>query len=279
MKLLRALSAAMGLSMFSIAAASAGDSWTHDGADDRIGRIYYYERSNRDGTVDERVTVFRRSTAELEVYKENGLCVSAALVTARLDLGTLSATQITGGRLLPDAQHAEFAFLEATPANDQLSMLVQLPNVEIRNTAPIKHPHWQLYDFDLATLTVAAPHIDNRQGGFDFGMALLWADPSAADPLTWMGDVEANFIGAEQHLARNTERYRLSGTAFSASDGVDSEGTLWLDAAEGFVVDAEFPVPNHPGYSDFRLRLLKISDGGLQEWNDLLTAHFGDCGD
>ena len=34
--------------------------WTYNESDDEIGRIYYYERTNTDGSMDERVTVFRR---------------------------------------------------------------------------------------------------------------------------------------------------------------------------------------------------------------------------
>ena len=77
--------------------AQADSPWTYHESDDEIGRIYYYERSNIDGSMDERVTVFRRDADQIEVYKENGLCRRAALVTAQLDLETLSAPVITGG--------------------------------------------------------------------------------------------------------------------------------------------------------------------------------------
>ena len=76
--------------------------WTYHEGDDEIGRIYYYERTNIDGSMDERVTVFRRDASNIEVYKENGLCQRAALVTAQLDLETLSAPVITGGALQPE---------------------------------------------------------------------------------------------------------------------------------------------------------------------------------
>ncbi|MDH4005749.1 MAG: hypothetical protein OEV32_12995, partial [Gammaproteobacteria bacterium] len=52
--------------------------WTYHESDDGIGRIYYYERTNTDGSMDERVTVFRRDATHIEVYKENGLCHRAA---------------------------------------------------------------------------------------------------------------------------------------------------------------------------------------------------------
>jgi hypothetical protein len=251
--------------------------WTHANVDDRIGRIYYYERSNVDGSLDERITIFRRSAARLEVYKENGLCGNAALVTADLDPATLSAPRITGGSLQPDAQHIEFAFLTTEPGTDTVDLLVRLPEMEIRDQATIRSPHWHLFDFDLASLTVATPHLERRRDGFEFGLMLLWADPNGEDPLFWLGEVEASYVAIEERLGAQSERYALGGSAFEGARSTGRAGTLWLDAAEGHIVDAVMPVPNHPGYTDFRLRLLRVSDGGEAEWRDLLTAHFADC--
>jgi hypothetical protein len=46
---------------FSLASsAQANNPWTYHASDDEIGRIYFYERTNIDGSMDERVTVFRR---------------------------------------------------------------------------------------------------------------------------------------------------------------------------------------------------------------------------
>ena len=251
--------------------------WTYHESDDGIGRIYYYERTNTDGSMDERVTVFRRDATHIEVYKENGLCHRAALVTAQLDLETLSAPVITGGALQPDAQHVEFAFLELNPDTGVVDMLVQLPDAEIRNNVEIETANWTLFDFDLASFTVATPHLDNPQYGFGFGMALLWADPSAADPLFWMGEVNAEHVGQGEHLGVVADEYRLTGSAFEIELSTGEEGRLWLDSEDGHVVDAVMPVPNHPGYTDFRLRLLDVSDGGEAEWTTLLRAHFEGC--
>jgi hypothetical protein len=154
------------------ASAQPNNPWTYPESDDGIGRIYYYERTNTDGSMDERVTVFRRDATRIEVYKEKGLCHRAALVTAELDLDTLSAPVITGGALQPDAQHIEFAFLEQNPETGMVDMLVQLPNMEIRNDVEIETANWTLFDFDLASFTVATPHLDNPEDGFGFGMAL-----------------------------------------------------------------------------------------------------------
>ena len=259
------------------ASAQANSPWTYHESDNAIGRIYFYERTNTDGSMDERVTVFRRDATHIEVYKENGRCGRAALVTAELDLETLSAPVITGGALQPDAQHIEFAFLELNPETGVVDMLVQLPDMEIRNDVEIETANWTLFDFDLASFTVATPHLDSPKDGFGFGMALLWADPSVADPLFWMGELTAEHVEQGEHLGVVADEYRLTGSAFEIDLSTGKEGRLWLDSEDGHVVDAVMPVPNHPGYTDFRLRLLKVSDGGAAEWTALLRAHFEGC--
>ena len=52
-------------------------------------------------------------------------------------------------------------------------------------------------------------------------------------------------------------------SAFEIDLSTGKEGRLWLDEEDGHVVDAIMPVPNHPGYTDFRLRLLDVSDGEM----------------
>jgi len=257
--------------------ATPAHTWRYAPDRDAIGRLYYYERTNIDGSMDERVTVFRRDADHIEVYKENGLCENAALVTAEMDWATFSAAKITGGALLPEAQHREFAFLTWNRETDTLDIHVRFPDFEIRNDAKIETRPWHLFDFDFASLTVATPHLSSRNADFTFGMPLLWTAPDADDPLVWMGDVEAHYLGVEDHLGVASRRYGLKGSALTGPRSTGEEGTLWLDAKDGHVVDAVLPVPNHDGYADFRLRLLKISDGGETEWTQLLRAHFAGC--
>jgi len=259
------------LSLFTTACQA--DEFTYSGENDHVGRILYYERTNQDGSLAERITVYRASTTELEVYKEAALCRNAALVTAELDLDTLSASRLTGGRLLPDAEVMEFAFLERNEAGDQMDMVVRLPDMEIRNEFPIETPNWHLFDFDLASLTAITPYLNDPTAEFGFGMALLWADPTAADPLVWMGDVTASPAGLED----GQYRYVLAGTALNGERSTGAAGELRLDATGGHITHAAFPAPNHPGYTDFELNLLRVSDGGAAEWDALLRAHWEGC--
>ncbi|MDF1769008.1 hypothetical protein [Maricaulis sp.] len=257
-----------------LTAACQADDFVHAAENDHVGRILYYERTNQDGSLDERITVYRASPTSLEVYKEAALCGNAALVTAELDLDTFSAHQLIGGRLLPEAEVMQFAFIEQNEAGDRMDMVVRLPDMEIRNEFEIASSHWHLFDFDLASLTAVTPYLANPDEGFGFGMALLWADPSAEDPLVWMGDVTASPTG----LDNGEYSYALSGSALTGDRSTGPDGTLRIHADDGYITYAAFPVPNHPGYTDFELNLLRVSDGGAEEWDALLRAHWADCG-
>ena len=124
------------------ASVQASSPWTYHKSDDEIGRIYYYERTNTDGSMDERVTVFRRDATHIEVYKENGLCRRAALVTAELDQAPLGAGD-HGDVLEIDAQHVDFAFLELNPETGKVES-VRMPDMEVRDDVKIESANWTL---------------------------------------------------------------------------------------------------------------------------------------
>lgn len=273
MKVILLAAAACGLG----ACASAPETWRYDPQNNALGRIYYYERTNTDGSMDERVAVFRRDETNLEVYKSVSLCRNAALVTGKMDWETFSASSLIGGSLRPDAQHVEFAFLDWDKATDKISILVKFPDGELRADASVETRPWHMFDFDFASLTVATPHLAAEDGDFQFGMPLIWTAEGAENPLYWMGDVSAHYERNEERLGVASRRYQLTGSALTGPRSTGAEGTLWLAVDGGHVVDAILPVPNHDGYKDFRLRLLNVSDGGDGEWTALLRAHFADC--
>jgi hypothetical protein len=80
-----------------------------DAGREHVGRIYHYQRSNRDGSSPEHIHVFHESSREVEVYKMVERCTNAALVTAELDYELWSATRLVGGRLTRDGTQDGFA--------------------------------------------------------------------------------------------------------------------------------------------------------------------------
>jgi hypothetical protein len=234
---------------------------------DRLGRIYSYVRSNIDGSNRENVLVFRRDRKQIEVYKYRQRCHSAALVTAELDPALRSAASITGGKLLPGARHQEFAFLTYDKNASRIDFNVLMPEQTLSLELDIEDGPWHLFDFDLASLTVMTPHLAKVEDGFGFEMPLFWAD-AADNPARYLGHVDATHAGGEQLGDTATFRFDISG-------GV--EGSIWLDAEDRHIVLATLDRPNHPGYKNFKLELMSVSDGGPEEWTGLLTAHYEGC--
>ena len=239
---------------------------------DRIGRIYTYIRSDRDGREAETIHVYRESRTHLGVAKMRGRCNNAAYVTADLDLERGYATRLGGGRLRPNAQRDEFAVLTYNAEARRLDGRIELPSGPLTLTLAVPDTPWHIYDFDLASLTITAQYRPNRRADLSFGMPLIWPDGGPDRLIRYLGRADLRFVRAERHGGRRALRFEAGGPAFNARGG-----PIWFDAVEGHILEASWGIPNHSEHRDFRLRLVRVSDGGAAEWRRLLTAHFENC--
>ena len=244
--------------------------FTLDENEHAIGRLLTYERANQDGTRPERIDVYRASQTRLEVMKSVNRCTNAALVSAELDFETWSADSVTGGALLPDAEVMEFAFAIHHRETNELDVTVNLPDQTLTFETPTSGGTLHLYDFDLASLTALTPYLANPEAGFSTNFVLMWPDPENPS-VSMMGEAVFEFDG------RGVENGREILT-FSAH-GELGEGYLWLDANGGYIVEAAFTEPNHPGYDNFRLRLTAVEHLDAAGWRAHLTAHYAGCDD
>jgi hypothetical protein len=240
---------------------------------DHIGRIYTYVRSGRDGSEAEIVRVYRADRTHIEVSKMRARCTNAAYVTATLDIEHGYAIRLGGGRLRPDAGREEFAVLTYDAAARRLNGHITPPGgAPIDLTIAVPDRPWHLFDFDLASLTVAQQYRPNPRASFSFGLPLIWPDGAPDHIFRYLGRADLRFVRAERRNGRHALRFEAGGPAFGAHGG-----PIWFDAAEGHVIEASWGIPNHSEYRDFALRLIGVSDGGAEEWRGLLTAHFAGC--
>jgi hypothetical protein len=238
----------------------------------QLGRTFHYERSNIDGSEPEQIYHHRAAIDRTEVYKAVARCTGSALVSAAIDPRTGVATQLVGGRLRPGAERAPQAWLN--DEGTRLSGLINMPGMQKRVEAPVRARPWHQYDYDLATLSAAFQARKGSRAPMRFGLALFWFDAKQPDKLLhWLGDATARFVRAERHLERETLRFEVSGPAFGKAGG----GPLWVDAAEGYLVDVQWGRPNHDNYKDFRLRLIGEEPAGAQAWTALLRRHYEGC--
>jgi len=237
---------------------------------DFVGRLYHYVRSNQDGSRAEQIDVYRASETRIEVMKTTGQCRQAALVIAEINFENWSADTITGGALLPGGEVMEFAFLVRNPATGDLHVEVNLPDQSLAFDINIPATPWHLYDFDLANLTAMTPYLANPEVGFILHFGLMWADPSHPEPVSYMG--AQSFTPTLENSDETAAHLRMVSSGEALGDGY-----LVLDAADGYIIEAAFEVPNHPGYADFQLRLTGIEEIDADGWQQHLVAQFENC--
>lgn len=254
-----AVAAAIGLVLATAAAAET------------TGLAYHYIRSNRDGSDAEAVHVFRRDATHVEVYKAVKKCTNAALVEAVITPDAQQTTALIGGRLLADAKHQRFAWIDFDVASNTLRARAETPGGPVELATTVRDLPWRLYDFDLADLTLALASRSDRRADFSFGLPLLLIG-EAGPTLTYLGRADARFVRAEDYRGTPALRFDVGGPAFGANGG-----PLWLDAAAGHILGVEWGIPNHAEYRDFKLVLQSVDRAVAAGWEKLLRAHFEGC--
>ena len=235
-----------------------------------IGRIYTYLRSNQDGTEAESVSVYRLDRTHLEVFKRRERCTSSALVTAELDPSLQQTVRLVGGRLLPENQRQSIAVMTWDSAAGMIRATIDLPDFKATDSVPVPDTPWHLYDFDLASLTVARRPSDRTDFSFGVPLVLVRGDPTKF--LQYLGRADAKLGAIEEHDGRAAVRYLVTGPAFG-----DKGGPIWFDRDEGHILEARWGVPNHAEYKDFLLKLLSVEDGGAAKWDSILRGQFAGC--
>ncbi len=240
---------------------------------DPTGATLSYIRSNQDGTLPERVIVHVVSPTEVHVAKMVAPCTDAAYVTAVFDPATQEATRLVGGRLTRESTQSPQVFLDFTAATRTLDVRFGDPASAPVETHPAPPAPWRMYDFDMAEFALFGPRLTQD---FSFGLALAWPEDNAP-LLRILGEAKAKFLYSSDGATKN--HFRISGPAFDDVRAGGRGGEMITDATYGHVIEARFGLPNHPGYGNFLLKLVKVSPGaeGDAAWRDAITRHWQGC--
>ena len=232
--------------------------------------ILHYVRSNRDGSLPEHVVHFRPTRTGIAVYKWVEKCTTAAYVTAEMNGDLRDGRSFVAGKVSKDGTQATFGTLTLDPARSALIMDVKTAAERIQETHPLKSRPFLIYDFDFADLNAylqeARPTAD-----FAFEMPTIWP----VDGPTLFRDfgvMRAKYRGNAKHGGRDAVRFDLT-----VEGPTPSSGSLWVDADQGFIVEADLGLPNHLEYRDFRLKLERVETGGQAAWNALTRGHYANC--
>ena len=232
--------------------------------------ILHYVRSNRDGSLPEHVVHYRPSRTGIAVYKWVEHCTTAAYVTAEMDDDVRSGRLYVAGKMAKDGSQATFGTLTLDEKAPALAVDITPPGAgRIRMSHKLKGRPYIIYDFDLADLNAFLQE-HRPAGDFAVELPVIWpGDPALFRDL---GQLKARYSGEETHDGRATVRYDLTVDGPSPAAGM-----LWVDAKEGFIVEAELGLPNHMEYRDFRLKLEKVQPGGPAAWEALTASQYASC--
>ena len=232
--------------------------------------ILHYVRSNLDGSEPEHVVQYRPSRTQIAVYKWVEKCKMAAYVTAEMDERMRDARLFTAGKVGRDGSQAVFGTLTLDLKAPALDVAVDLPNEKIRERHMLRSRPFLLYDFDFSDLNAFLQETQPR-ADFAYELPVIWPveGPSVFRDL---GRLQATYAGEEKHDGRATVRFDLK-----VEGTTPATGNLWIDARQGYIVEAELGLPNHLEYRDFRLKLETLEPGSTAKWDELTKSHYSGC--
>ena len=234
--------------------------------------IYHYIRSNGDGTEAEHVVHFRPTRTRIAVYKWVEKCTTAAYVTAEMEPDLNEGRLFVAGKVAKDGSQARFGTLTFDPKAPSLTVDVTPPGSteRIQETHKLQRRPYLLYDFDFADLNAFfQEHRDAMHESF--ALPVIWP---IAGPTVFRdyGTLHVSLGGEEVREGLKTKRFDLGVEGAKAATGA-----VWVDAADGHIVEAELGLPNHLGYQDFRLKLERVEPGGKTAWDALTRSQYANC--
>jgi hypothetical protein len=152
-----------------------------------------------------------------------------------------------------------------TDAEGQVSVSV-LPGRPVK----VARWPWHSYDFDFASLGASLPHLTNPEADFTFGRT-DFVQEGGEMRFDELGTVHLRYEAREERGGVAARRYRLEGPGLA-----NTSGTLWAHAEQCHILEFELPIPDEPGFTDGRLRLLEVLTMTPEAWEAFKRARLGE---
>jgi len=219
---------------------------------------YHYVRSNIDGSVPEHV-VFRPKGDTIEIFKFVKAGAASALVSCTMAPGWQSPIRLRSEQL-EGVRRRLIATLSYDGRNGFATVLVA-PTGQPAEPVLVPTPSWHIFNMDLASL---AATLAKRRSAFSFH----FIEPNMVSPSPLMIDLGSFNVRPVRIVSRRgtpCREWELTGSALGKK-----AGRVWM-AASGYLVEAEIPLPNHPGYRDFRMVLVERRPMTLAQWRRFIS--------
>jgi hypothetical protein len=221
-----------------------------------VGRVFHYLKSNRDGTHPGLIALYVAAQDRIEAFKYDSGGSQATLVVGFLDWEAMTVRRLEAygvRRGEPDQPRAwldsdwKAGGVRVFYAPDSLVRIARWP--------------WHSYDFDFASLNLVLPHLRQPEGRLEFGRADIVRVGDGAE-FRDLGALALEYEGRETRQGVAVRRYRLDGPGIE-----NTTGLIWAAVEQGHIVEFELPIPDEPGYTDGRLRLLRVETLTPEGWH------------
>lgn len=231
-----------------------------------VGTVYHYLKTNLDGTHPEHVSIYVAARDRIESFKYHERGERAGLVVAEMDWSIFSARRLESWQVTREGRKL-FATLEYLPAERAVSVLIPATERPPEKTTVAQLP-FHVYNFDLASLNFAFPHLRDPRAAFRVGLA----DPKFPFDerlFFYRGEATVTYVGDERRGGVPCRKYRIDGP------GLDHRGGhLWADKRLGHFRDIEIALPDNPDWHSFKFRLTRTQRLTPAQWEAFIKAQF-----
>lgn len=213
------------------------------------GTVLHYLKSNIDGTNPENVSMYFSSDSTIEAFKFHPGQVPAGFVISEMDWTTFSISTIRSYQDFGNGDERLFGSIAFSAVESTAVALVPALQPEADTIRiPVFPVHF--YNSDLVSLNAAFPFLSRPDTGFTAGIV----DPTfgvVPGVIFYRGEIQVRYKTSERRNGVLSHVYMVSGTGIGGK-----AGTLWVDSAKGWIVDAEIYFPDNPDWDTFKLKLI-----------------------
>jgi flagellar basal body-associated protein FliL len=246
---------------------SSAGAFRYDPSKIETGTVYHYVKSNIDGTKPGDVAIYVSTPEHLEVFKIYPGANATFYVTSDMDWGVFTPKALDGYELHKDGSKVLVMHAELDKAKNEFAYAAGKDSY----TVPIGHYPVHNFNFDLTSLNFSFRHLADPESEVSVGIHYPAFDLAHFVKFTYTGQALIKYVGDETRGDATCRKYEVSGEGL-----LNCKGTLWADKEKGYIVDMELPVSDNPGWSTFKLKLIKIETMIQDEWNNYMATQTSD---
>jgi len=221
-----------------------------------IGTVYHYKKSNLDGSYASDEWNYMESyhhTESFKIYPFSKLQNRTDLVIADYDIKDFYVTALKAYLV---SKNGDRKLNVTSSSNDGLSYRIQFGRNDY--AFQVGHTPSFNYNFDWCDFFFMYRHLIDKESTFDIGVTV----PNSHMKLIYAGKTRIKYIDNRTYHGIDCRYYEISGDAFSSQTG-----SLYMDKANGKLIEIAMPVRNNGMFKSFKYSFLDKTEMTKDEWN------------